>query len=453
MDKEHHLDILGQLPNLGIYTQISLCFPASDDLDASLVASRLINGLSQLSVTFPWVASQVVNEGASKGNTGVFKFKPIDNGTSLFILRDLRNDVGTGAMSMESLRQANFPFTMLDESVVAPRHTIPGTSGEALGRTSPVFMAQATLIRGGLLLTFVGHHGSMDMTGLGQVMHLLSKACQHEAFTDEEISSGNIARRTIIPSLDEPDDLEQFVAKQLVKPGIGLAPNSPSAKCTWAYFAFGSSALQDLKARATRDLESGFVSTDDALTTFIWQSVVRSRLSRLGEDSKTSLGRAVDVRKYLGISAAYPGMAQNMTYHTYVARDLATEPLGRIAAGLRRAVDPTTTTLGRDTRALATFLERTPDKTVVSFAATLDLSSDLMISSWVKVDCYGMEFGLGMGKPEAVRRPRFIPFESLVYLLPKGPDGEIIVGLCLRHEDLNRLSADAEFVKYGVYIG
>lgn len=27
----------------------------------------------------------------------------------------------------------------------------------------------------------------------------------------------------------------------------------------------------------------------------------------------------------------------------------------------------------------------------------VDLSTDLMISSWAKVDCYGIDFGLGLG--------------------------------------------------------
>jgi hypothetical protein len=142
-----------------------------------------------------------------------------------------------------------------------------------------------------------------------------------------------------------------------------------------------------------------------------------------------------------------------MTYHTYTLQKLVDEPLGCVASQLRLAVDPKTSNLGYSTRALATFLSRTPDKSIVSFTATLDLSADIMLSSWAKVDCYELDFNLGLGKPEAVRRPQFDPVESLIYLMPRTLDGEIAVAICLRDEDMERLRADEEFAKYGRYIG
>ena len=76
-----------------------------------------------------------------------------------------------------------------------------------------------------------------------------------------------------------------------------------------------------------------------------------------------------------------------------------------------------------------------------------------MLSSWAKLDCYELDFNLGLGKPDSVRRPQFVPVESLIYLMPKRLDGEIAVGICLRNEDMERLRADEEFAKYGRYIG
>ena len=90
---------------------------------------------------------------------------------------------------------------------------------------------------------------------------------------------------------------------------------------------------------------------------------------------------------------------------------------------------------------------------LISFMATLDLSTDIMISSWTKIDCYGLDFNLGLGKSEAVRRPQFVPVESLTYFMPRAPDGEIAVAICLRDENMEKLRADEEFAKYGRYIG
>lgn len=142
-----------------------------------------------------------------------------------------------------------------------------------------------------------------------------------------------------------------------------------------------------------------------------------------------------------------------MTYHTYTLQKLVEEPLSGVASQLRSALDPNTSNLGYNTRALATFLNRTPDKNIISSAATLDLSADIMLSSWAKLDCYKLDFNLGLGKPEAVRRPQFEPVESLIYLMPRTLDGEIVVAICLRDEDMERLRADKEFTKHGRYIG
>ena len=149
----------------------------------------------------------------------------------------------------------------------------------------------------------------------------------------------------------------------------------------------------------------------------------------------------------------YTGLVQNMTYHTYTLQELIEEPLGGVASQLRSALDPKTSSLGYNTRALATVLHRTSDKNIVDFTATLDLSADIMLSSWAKLDCYELDFNLGLGKPEAVRRPQFEPVESLVYLMPRTLDGEIAVAICLRDEDMERLRADEEFAKYGRHIG
>ena len=304
----------------------------------------------------------------------------------------------------------------------------------------------------------------MDMTGQGQLIHLLSKACRNEQFTSEELSSGNLARRNLIPLLDDSYKQGSELARQIVKPtpshpisnGTNGHPTPPPLpKCTWSYITFHPTSLSALKSLATKTITipSGYISTDDALSAFIWQSIIRARLPRLNPTAESTFARAVNVRHYLDISQTYPGLVQNMTYHTYTLQKLVEEPLGSVASQLRSALDPKTSNLGYNTRALATFLDRTPDKTIVSFTATLDLSTDVMFSSWAKLNCYDLDFNLGLGKPEAVRRPQFTPVESLIYLMPRALDGEIAVAICLRDEDLERLKADEEFAKYGRYIG
>lgn len=453
-DLDEHLDDLAQLMPFKLFTQICFCFSRADESLDSTILDTLTTGLERLSVSFPWLAGQVMREGSDEG---VFKIKPLEKIPRLFV-KDLRHD--TSAPTMDALRRADFPFGSLDEAIIAPCTTLPRSSGES----APVFLLQANFITDGLLLTIVSQHNTMDMVGQGQIMRLLSKACGNEPFTAQESSSGNLARRNLIPLLDDSYQQGAELAYQVVRaspsPTISNDANThptspPAPTCTWAYFAFRSASLTALKALATKSIvpPATYVSTDDALSAFIWQSIVRARLSRLNPKAKSTFARAVDVRRHLGVPQTYPGFIQSMTYHTYALERLVEEPLGAVASRLRCAVDPKASDLAYNTRALATALDRAPDEDSIFLTAGADMSADLMLSSWAGLDCYDLDFNLGLGKPEAVRRPRFGAVESLIYLMPRAPDGEIAVGFCLRDDDMERLRADEHFGMYARFVG
>ena len=454
-DLDEHLDVLAPLMPFKLYTQICFCFSLADDSSDSAILDTLSAGLERLSVGFPWLAGQVIREASDEG---AFKIKTLEK-IPRMIVKDLRNDAE--APTMDALRRAGFSFGLLDEAIVAPCTTLPGSSDEP----APVFLLQANFIAGGLLLTVVSQHNTMDMVGQDQVTRLLSKACRSEPFTSQELSSGNLARRNLVPLLDDSYKQGPELAHQIVRPKSSLIFSDdtndhttppPAPNCTWAYFTFHLASLTTLKSLATDSITppATYISTDDALSAFIWQSVTRARLSRLDPNAKSTLARAVDVRRYLGLPQTYPGFMQNMTYHTYTIQELAEgQPLGAIASTLRSAVDPKTSSLAYNTRALATLIDTARDKNVVSFTATVDVSKDVMLSSWAGLECCGLDFNLGLGRPDAVRRPRFEPVESLIYLMPRTSDGGIAVGISLRDGDMERLRADERFGMYARYVG
>lgn len=350
---------------------------------------------------------------------------------------------------MEALTKVNFPMSMLDEGNIAPRNTLPDDQS-----TAPIFLVQANFITGGLLLTLVAQHNVMDMTGQSQIMDLLSKACHSEPFTSEEVSTGNLDRRNLLPLLDDSWEPGPELDGQIINPPpASVSTPPPSPKSTWAYFTFSATSLSALKSLASQTLTSDYISTDDALSAFIWQSVLRARLPRLDPTASSTFARAVDPRRYLGIPSTYPGVIQNMAYNKLTLSKLLSSPLGTIASSLRSTVDLKTSDLAYRTRALATFITRHPGETVASVTASVDVSTDIMLSSWAKYDCYELDFNLGLGKPVEVRRPRFVPCESLMYLMPRSREGEIALAACLREEDLERLSGDGEWAKYARYVG
>ncbi|KAI9037541.1 trichothecene 3-O-acetyltransferase [Aspergillus affinis] len=445
------LDIFGQ-QTFTINIQSCFCFslPDASAPAQSVVINTLARGLERLHASFPWLSGQVVNEGSGDGDTGRFLIRPLENVPKL-VVKNLQPD--SLVATMEVLRRANFPMSMLDQDILAPRKIFPEDNSES----APVFLVQANFNAGGLLLTFVAQHNAMDAIGLGHIIHLFSKACRNESFNDQELRCTNLPRRNIVPLLEHSDmmgaELDRYIVKTAPYSNPSGVRGSLLPNCTWTSFKFSHCSLIRLKLVAMGSLTSpSFVSTDDALTAFIWQSVARVRLLRLDPSIRSTLMRAVDVRGLLGISPFYPGPIQSNVYTGFTLQELTEESLGGVALRLRSALNDKSR-LANHTRAVATFLSCTSDKSIFSFGAKLDTTTDLILSSWAKVESYRFDFNLGLGLPEAVRKPRCNEVEGLTFVLPKTLEGEIVVALCLRLEDIERLRCDADFIKYAEYIG
>ncbi|KAL9048703.1 MAG: hypothetical protein Q9162_007586 [Coniocarpon cinnabarinum] len=456
------IDIIGQPPKLGIYTQISLLFAVSDASTRSEVIDKVRKGLRVLSNGFPWLAGQVINESATEGDSGVFKIKASESIPQMMV-NDLRDE--PSATSFAAMKASDFPVSMLDENFIAPCKTLPMLGDNKLGReTSPVFPIQINIINGGIIITFNAQHQAVDMTGLFQAVRLLSKACRDEPFTDEELRIGNLPRNNIIPQLDMSafgDMLKQRDTATVSSPGPSQEStnrrSAPTSSSTWTTFILSSSAQAKLKSFVDSSIPENtsvsFISTDDALSVFTWQCITRARSHRLQTTDTTTLGRAVDPRRYLNISSSYPGMLANKVFHTMKIHELLDSPSGAVAAKLRYTVDPKTSTMGQNTRNLATMLTQAPDKNAVKMGTPTNASTDVTLSSWAQMPIHELDFGPGLGKPEAVRRPRFEAFEGLVYFLPKTADGEVAILLCLRDEDLQHLRKDNQWREYAREIG
>lgn len=442
---EFELDILGQQPLLQIYTQLCFCFPISDSSVEDSIAETLSNGFEKLSNVFPWISGQVVNVGASEDSTGIFKVTEMKNYSQL-TFKNLHND--PNAPNWSRLKKLEFPMNLLDEDIIAPRRTLPGGPGWSPTEIKPVFLIQCNFIDGGVIITFNAHHAVMDMTGQSEMIRLFNKACNEEEFTKEEIKIGNMSRSGSIPKSTNynEDKLNNF----LMDPNAFLDfQNLP--KASWCYFSFNKESLIELKAKAMSDLSTAFISSDDSLTAFIWKSISRAREPRLGDSYTTVLARAVDMRQYIGLPASYPGLLQSMSFQDFIIGDIIKDPLGLIASRLRSELDKDKLVEG--IKSLASFIEIKSDKSCVSFVAKMKSSSDVQVSSWSKVKAFEFDFNLRLGFPESVRRPHFTPCESLIYFMPKRPDGEVSVAISLRDEDLDRLKKDAIFLKYCKVIG
>lgn len=449
------LDTLGQTERINsLYTQITLCFPTRIDDSSSTRTETIENlkrALARLSNTFPWVTGKVVQ------NDHVFRITSVETCLGL-IVKEIQGDATVATWDV--LKQQNFPFRMLDEDVFAPCKTMCEPDAER-----PVLLIQTNFVQGGLLLTFNSQHGSMDMAGQAQVITLFAKACRGEDFTEGEVETGNMQRVDHIPLADEnnPGYIDSPTPKpEKVDQEAGAhaksresQPSAPSHALVWAYLDFPAASLTSLKKLTSQTLavDTAFVSTDDVLSAFIWQSITRARRPRLDSprSTPTTLTRNVDVRPHFDLPPTYPGMMTTATSHTYPVDDLINQKsLGVVASGLRAALNRGL--LRNNAIGQATAIARNRDA-----AARRSVSAllDVRLSSWAKEKLYDLNFGPCLGQPEAVRRPMFKDGarEGLVYFLPKGRDGSIVVGICLREEDMERVRMDKEVLQWSRWVG
>ena len=468
------IDLIGSQPSLyKLYTQLAFVFARLDSQPQSIITDILTRGLERLAQHFPWTAGQVVNVNPDATATPLYKIRPLYRIPSL-VVEDYSNNVQIPTFA--EMERAGYPMSMLDEDRWAPCPTLAGLgfdppkpSGSA-EQSAPVMMVQLSFIRAGVVLCINMQHNVCDMLGQAAVMQWLSKACCGEEFSEDELKVGNMKRRGLIPLIEEEgwrpgkelnDQLlssEPTLTIDVQEPKADTVSKLPTPpECSWIYFNFSASALEALKEEATRSLPddfTGFVSTDDTLTAFILQNVSRSRQPRLPADISITLARAIDARRYLCISPIYAGILQNMTYTHFPISTLLDLPLGHIAATLRTQIDPKTSDVAQRTRALLTYLSQASENANnMSFTAKCRADADIMLSSWTKVPAYEWTFGFGLGRPKVVRRPAFVPVESLMYLMPKDEEGGVAVAMCLREEDIQELRDSEDWSRFVAYVG
>jgi len=443
------LEIFGQNDVLSIMTPFVYIYPCADP-DISKFTDTIQRGLVRLTKAFPWIAGKIINTGRTGTSSGVFS---ITSHTSIpkFVVKDWRKD--NNAPTMAQLAESEVPCSMLKEEFFAPITVLPSGDEDR----APLLQLQLSIITGGVVLSVMANHQAMDGTAQDQICYLLDKACTRIPFTEEEIQIGNMERKGIVDIFNVNDDWQPPLKSMYrANPTSRKKQNEKEnpveeVEHHWISVLFSPSSLSTLKSTISRDLESGFVSTDDALTALIWQSLAKARLARYRPSTTSTIGRSVNPRKYLGIPATYPGYISNNAYSTHTLQNLASSSLSSIAAELRSKVSDIPG-IRDTTKEFATLLHRATNRNEININATLDLDVDVIFSSWANMRGYAFDFGLGLGKPTYLRRMDHLGVPSLGFLLPKRPDGENVLSICLRTDDIAILRSDPVFTTYGRFL-
>ncbi len=445
-DFSHLEAVLGSLPMIKRYIVICLAFPLEDTISISQLQTTITGALTKLATAFPFLAGQVIYEGRDDSHSGLAKMVPLGDRIRL-VFNDLRHNAEFA--SMADMIKAKFPFSLLDPDILIPPIAVSWAT-EGFEKTAPVLILQANIVRGGMLLTFSGNHTQMDMTALGTIISLFSKACRDEPYTDKEIAQGNQSRRNAVPLLGSDfqpgDELNDAWARPSNQTQLAAVQASVPR---WAYFNFRAKDLIRLKGEASRQSIVPYISTDDAIGALCWQRVTKARASILGPQATTTFCRPISARKYLSLEG-YLGHMVDCTYEDAV--DVYDLPLGDVTGRLRKMLLQEEK-IKRHMQAFATELDRLDDKSKLLNGAKLNPMRDVVVSSYANIKCCELSFGPLLGRPEAARRPRMPPWPSLFYLMPKAINGDIAVAFCVGEEDLAWLRNDVLLRKYAEYLG
>ena len=455
-DWERYQDVFGQLRLLKSYSHLLLCFRITEASSREPIIKALELAVTKLITTFPWLAGKVLHEGSGPGNSGLFKVAPCaswEPPNTILRVKDCSNICPSYAKIIE----AGGPVNMFDPNVLAPCVAFPQSYQES--ESSPAFVSalQANFIDGGLLLDIATQHNIMDGVATYQMLTLLAKALRGEEFSDVDIEQGNRDRRNMVrllgPSEPLSDLLSDFCRPSLLE-AAGL-PSVPAPHGEWCFFRFPAQKLAELKSIANNpkalDGDVPFVSTNDALSAFIWKCLGSIRLRRLEKPTAISkFTRAADARPALGVPQEYMGNMVTNSFSRLSLKDLDRLPLGSIASFMRKNMKKDVTEY--TVRSLVTLINNEPDKTVIMYGGVQDPETDVAFSSTAQMNIYGVNFGI-LGSLDLLRRPAFIPKATTIYLWPKTLAGDIDGLLCLTEEELALLKADEEWSSFSRLLG
>lgn len=438
--------LLGQLP-LNFYTQVLLGFSLeSQNIEAAV--QNLTDGIRALIKGFPFLAGQVILEGKNTTSSGVYRVVAREDVDILNI-----KDCTSTCSSFADILSARVPALMLNGNLLAPMKGLPETNDITIGL--PVFLLQLNIVKGGAILCSSCMHQSLDMNGQGQLLNLLAQVCNGQKFRNEDIIAGNIDGSTIISLLDNS---ETPLMHENFRCPSRLGLNAPAAEVSspapWIYFRFTKASLITLKTEAMSGASdtADWVSTNDALTAFIWQRVAIARSRRF--DPKTSMfcDRLVNVRGRLQppVPAGYMGHMLILDQVALSFGQLAKASLSDLAVRLRRSLNSID---DYHVRSAATVIKNEQDKSTFQYGANAVTGRDLTISSWAGLNLSSISFGPAFGRATFVRRALQADCEGLGYLMPTTSDGDIDLAISLSKGDYDSIGQDPIWKHFAERLG
>ena len=452
------------------YNPLILTFPvAKKHVEAA--TSLLTESVKMLIAEIPLLTYTVIGSMTRKGEVEL-NIPSDDNTLSLLTVKDWTATPNSDEwhLTYQELRDQHMPMSALDGGKLAPKCRLD----PYFGKPSPVFIAQANIIDGGLLLCALLHHSVVDGPAISTVLQRWSANCRKIQHPDSEdippLPKGSLDRTPVLKGGRKDGKIRGHPAYNITQPesspsvtdAAAAAPSSPPAM-TAAIFEIQGSAIMRLKEEINARLkqhgrDGTWVSTNDVICAVLWHAITRAR--RDSPDDKRPIDVsattpcqlifAVNGRAKMSppLPSTYLGNVNIITAATNELADLRDGSISAVeksALTIRQAVLGVSDGTIRSLIDLVDSLESLCSISVAFKPCTLDLA----ITSWIEMGMYELDWGdaIGGGKMEYIRLTQ-AAFDGLCIVLPRKSkvDLEVVVGL--RTEHMMNLKKDDEFTNY-----
>jgi hypothetical protein len=260
-------------------------------------------------------------------------------------------------------------------------------------------------------LTICTHHCVADGNGNEQIIRHFATLCTGGKLSEDDIKLGNADQNTIFPPIKPGEDIETFEVLRCpstLDAPRGEWPPSPSTGL-WKTFRFTKASIAALKSQASTlcstDYDIKYISSNDAVSTFIWTRIASLRSSSSPKGSVTQMVRAMNGRRRLDpqIPPGYLGHSILCCYTSLPIEDVVNGDFSATTINVRRAL------LQFDDKKIRSFfhlLKNLKDKTTINYGAAMT-DADIMVSSWASQILYDTSFGAILGKPVSQGRKRW----------------------------------------------
>ena len=462
-----------------------VCLPMKPDAKPETVFKYLQESFFETLVQLPFLAGKLAVRALDTSNSkpGQLEIRvPVTVDKELapkLQFKDL-----TTSMDYVKLMAAGCPENALDGDVLIPAEFTP-----TIGQGVDILVAQANFIKGGCLLGFGMHHSVSDALGMLAILKVWSEQCcrlqiQDTTSPQRVITAESLDRELLQrvwlaerderggnqhvdtseelyrliglnPVVDPPDKLQTAVSKLPTVNGSKEAPVLETG-----IFYISKSAFSNLK-RAAGSKDHPAITANDALTAFLWRSIMSARFPPGNPDNTSQptaiLDTTVDARAQFStaIPPLYFGnlVMINTTYMPLSTLTSSSTELSQIAVEIRKTLDTITTSRVHSAFALASSLPRYTDFTYPF--ATFE-GAEFCMTSVLNVPLFELEFGeifAHSGRPEGVRPPR-AEFDAVCrrcIVLPQRIHGGFEIMISLLKEEMERLLSDKSFAKYAKF--